>query len=420
MFSQRCIRPEEVVHIPDDTGLMSYFRKSFNRSTGIETLQVIIPPDDNLLKSVLLHSCHESVGHGKEQRTFDSLSKRVWWPRMSQDVTDFVKACPSCIHRGSNQDRNSKLYAGLSHPHTYKPWQVVSIDIMGPLNTSSNGYKYIILAVDHFTKFVVGTAMKDKEGTSVADFLIQDVIAMFGAPDVILCDNGKELFANSLNQWIADRMGSHITRTANYHPCSNGQVERMNSTLEACLSKSCAYENHKDWDQYVQHCITAYNSGVHRVTGYSPYYLLFGREFNLPIDHILPKPVHHRNPSYVDYTNDLLSKQEDAHFKTLQYSSTSRSLYNKPDHIQDMLKRKDSRREFKYNPDDKVLLWSPIFKHKEHVRKLKCFWVGPYIVVKCINPTTYVLRNCNNSSNKQDRIENVNRMKPYRPPSRWH
>ena len=78
-------------------------------------------------------------------------------------------------------------------------------------------------------------------------------------------------------------MGSRHTTTTAFHPQTNGQVERMNHTLAPMLSMYVA-DNHQDWDQVLPFVVFAYNTARQETKGFSPFFLLYGREASLPSD----------------------------------------------------------------------------------------------------------------------------------------
>ena len=67
----------------------------------------------------------------------------------------------------------------------------------------------------------------------------------------------------------------------------NGEVERLNRTMINML-KTLPENQKKNWNNHLSSLTFAYNSTVHKSTGFSPFYLLFGRESRLPIDTIMP------------------------------------------------------------------------------------------------------------------------------------
>ena len=130
------------------------------------------------------------------------------------------------------------------------PFELVCIDFLH-LDACQGGWNYVLLVTDHFTRFTQAYATKDNSSTSAANKLFFEFVLHFGFPKAIHHDRGGE-FNSSLFQELHWLAGIRISNTTPYHPMGNGEVERLNRT------------------------------------GYSPFFLLFGRESRLPIDTIMP------------------------------------------------------------------------------------------------------------------------------------
>ena len=417
------IQEDQIELVPDEQGHFYYYYRSHDPHSQLEQLSLVVPRNDKVLQSALIHQCHEAVGHHKRDKTLQVLSRYVWWYGITIDVRDFVRACPDCIRRGAPTDRAISTYPVLHHNLVIKPWQRVSLDLQGPFPKSHSGNEYLIIAVDHFTKFAIGLAIEDKDARTIADFIVTEILFRYSAPDIILTDQGKE-FCNQLNAWLCDSLHIHHARTASYNPASNAQVERFNQTVANCLSKRCSDESHKDWDRHVSACIAASNICINRTTGYTPYYLLYGHECRLPLDQLLPKPTSSgaRSLDYSAYSEELSQRLHSAHSVTLTQQVAAQSLYNRPKVIERLPNTFRTRAYKSFNIGDLVMLWVPHNKAGT-AKKLIKMWEGPYRVIRVINSVSYKIQppvrtNIHNvllksQTRHRTRIVHVNRLKTY-------
>ncbi|CAF1353889.1 unnamed protein product [Didymodactylos carnosus] len=156
-------------------------------------------------------------------------------------------------------------------------FQVLHMDFWGPVRTSEQGNRYLLVLTDNLSKYVIAKAMPNNTAKAAAEFIM-----VHGAPERIITDNGVH-FNNTLMKNITTMMRIAHAFSASYHPQTNGQVERFNATFCTQLSKYYD-ENKDDWDDYLQSVIYAYNTGSHATTGFVQYELAFGRKQKSPFD----------------------------------------------------------------------------------------------------------------------------------------
>ena len=128
--------------------------------------------------------------------------------------------------------------------------------------------------------------MKDQTAHTAAETLRNGYYRLFGAPAYLISDQGKA-FTGHIVTHLCELYGVQKLRTSPYHAQTNGQVERMNQTIIRMIDK---FEEDKKacWSEHLPELLLAYNTTCPAVTGYSPYYLLFGRRPRILVDYLFP------------------------------------------------------------------------------------------------------------------------------------
>src|SRR5207253_5891685 len=117
---------------------------------------------------------------------------------------------------------------------------------------------------------------------TVAKILVEQLFSRFGIPSQLLSDLGGE-FEGHLMRELCKALEIEKLRTSSYRPSTNGGIERFHRTLNSMLAKVME-ENQRTWDEHVPLVLAAYRASKHEATGFTPNYLLLGREVRLPLD----------------------------------------------------------------------------------------------------------------------------------------
>ena len=153
--------------------------------------------------------------------------------------------------------------------------QIVGADLIGPFVPSLSGNKYVLTIIDHCTGWVEAFPLPNKSNESVWNAWATQFVPRHGVPELLITDNGQEFCAKAWVDYLK-KLGVIHHRTSPVHPQSNGRVERFNRTLKEMLAKTV--NNYTpNWENKLGDCLAAYRNSVSSVTGYTPFFLLYGR-----------------------------------------------------------------------------------------------------------------------------------------------
>ncbi|KAL1280034.1 hypothetical protein QQF64_014634 [Cirrhinus molitorella] len=239
------------------------------------------------------------MGHLGAERTLDLIREQFYWPQMSKDVEHFVTKVCECLKK---KKPNKQTCAPLIPIQTTYPFQLVSIDFLH-LDKCKQGYEYILVVMDHFTRFAQAYATRNKAAKTVAKKIFNDFALKFGFPSRLHHDMGKE-FENRLMASLKKLSGIQGSHTTTYHPQGNGQVERFNHILLSML-RTLEDKEKEDWKE--SKCTKS------DATGYAPYFLIFGRSPRLPIDLLFNLGKDESHDTYDDYMIQWKKRMQEAY-----------------------------------------------------------------------------------------------------------
>ena len=221
----------------------------------------------------------------------------------------------------------------------------------------------------------------------------------FGVPCQLHSDQGPQ-FESKLIAEVCKLLGIQKSRTTPYHPQCDGMVERFNRTLLNMLATHCK-NNPWNWEEHLQKVCFAYNTSIHTSTGYSPYYLMFGRQPVLPIDVQYGTTQPHQQPSVNEYAAELDQRLTSA-FELAR--RTSGIQHERQKQYYDTKTHGES-----HAVGDLVWLHNPKVP-KNSSKKLFHPWTGPFKVVKKLSEYTYRIQKQEGRRLRQ--VVHFNRLKP--------
>jgi len=150
---------------------------------------------------------------------------------------------------------------------------------------AAGGLKFLVVAVDYFTKWVEAKPLARIAAGDITKFVWKDIVCRFGVPNAIVADNGKQFNCPEFIEFM-NRLGTNVCFASVAYPQCNGQVEAVNKTLLKCIEKRLleTTRSKKNWPEEVPAVLWAQRTKPNEATGDSPFSLAFGSEAVLPVE----------------------------------------------------------------------------------------------------------------------------------------
>ena len=225
---------------------------------------------------------------------------------MCADIVSWCCECFTC----ATQQPGKKLKSPLVPIPVAGPFDQVGVDIL-QLPKSRLGNQYPVLFVDYLTKWAEVYPVSDQSTLTVAELFVREFVPCHGVPRELLSDRGTSFLLKIMME-VYELLGTHKVNTIAYHhPQGDGLVEHMNRSLLNMLSKSAA-SNGNDWDERLPFILFAYRASIQESTKESPFFLLYGRDPQLPTSEMLEPQIDRVTYNLDDYKTEMVKHMSNA------------------------------------------------------------------------------------------------------------
>lgn len=368
------------------TGSISMHVEEDSSCKIAQEVKLLTDPDD--IKAVLV-AFHDKPlgGHQGVFKTLRNIRKQFNWKGMVRDISKYIKNCPSCQ---KNKSGRMHIMPMVMPNSASVPFEKVYLDIVGPLEETINGEKYILTFEDDLSRFTDCYAINDMEANTVAKFFFDQIISRYGIPKLVVTDQGSN-FMSDVFKRLCKLLKLKKVQTTAYHPQANGALERSHKSLVEYL-RNFVDKNPRTWNEHLRQAMFVHNTTIHRCMGFTPMEVLYGFTPIIPTDvKQEPEPLY----NYDDYVLELKNKLQNA------YKIARQNLLNSKEFTKKYYDKKIY--PVKFHVGDKVLV-----KDAAKKGKLSQVWLGPFTVVEVPTEVNTTIR-----INKRNRRIHNNRLKHF-------
>ena len=206
-----------------------------------------------------------------------------FWLTMEKDCIEYVRKCHKCQIYANRINAPPFPLHNLVSPWPFSMW---GIDVIGPISPkASNGHRFILVAIDYFTKWIEASSFASITQRVFLRFLRANIICRYGLPERIITDNAPNLNGAEIKK-LCEQFKIKHHNSAPYRPQMNGAVEAANKNIKKIIEKMTI--TYKDWHEMLPYALHGYRTTVRTSTGATPYSLVYGMEAVTPIEVEIP------------------------------------------------------------------------------------------------------------------------------------
>ena len=380
-----------------------YFYRPFRKMEKFEIKNnmilynnLIYVPEKMRLEILTRYHDKPTAGHLGIRRTEELISRNFWWPKMHQDIVNYVNSCEQCQRNKVSRHKKYDLLRPKDVPD--RPWKSIEIDFLCGLPESKK-FTVIMVVVDRFSKMIHLIPFKEiPSAEETAKAFIKNIFKLHGLPADIYTDRGSQ-FTSALWVEITEKLRIIPRIATTDHHETVGQVERCNSFIEQYLRCYSRTFFHDDWAEWLHLAEFVYNNTIHESTKQTPFFTNYG--FHPPIDEV------------------FLFQGSDSNFRYIKDVSKNFLL------VKDVLLR---AQDLYKRAADKKRIVAPILKEGQKVwihappvfvtnenAKLAPRKYGPYKVLEVLTNGNYKIDISKSPFPKHHPVFHISELEPYVP-----
>lgn len=304
------------------------------------------------------------------------IRQGIYWPTIMKDIEQYIKTCRACQKVGSSSKAPPKELQPIPPAWPFYRW---GIDIVGPLPRAKGDLRFVIVAIEYFSRWIEAEAVARITSAAVQKFVWKNIICRFGIPKEIVCDNGKQFESEKFKD-LCQGLHLKINFASVGHPQTNGAVERANGKVVEAIKKRLEGSSKGKWPEDLLSVLWALRTTVVWATGMTPFRLVYGDE------PMTPSEVGVNSPRVIFDQEDeqgrkvSLEMLDEIRVEALQkmeaYTEGTRKQYNKKVRPR--------------NIEEGDLVLKKVL-NEVAVGKLESKWEGPFIVRKKMEIGAYKL-----------------------------
>ena len=401
-------------------GLLYRVERYGPAATGTRRL-IVVP---TTLRGAFLRAYHDRTGHLGVKRVLSILRERAWWIGARRDVRAYIMRCPTCAFTKLTriQAGQARSLGNGDHPGDVWTYDILDIDSIlrkhykAKLEASGEPYDpavvdelyhphKLLIFIDRFSRWAEAFPLdKDPTSDEVLDIFVNEIVRRHGYPRAMTSDRGSNLMQGSVAEYY-EACGIQLIANDSYMHNTAGLVERFNGTLKDVL-RGFLQDVDEDadvigarWWRYLTYALLAYNTSDATSTGYSPFFLMYGRDARTPLQNtLLPPPSGDevRYSTFVEkHLKHLYAAWEDSRLRLEAAAAASRQQQNLSRDV-----------TFELKPGDRVLIKKPNYQG------LEVPYSGPFRVANVLGDDRVQLRDLHRVMHDEFHISRL-KLYPY-------